>query len=296
MLVFTQGAAQTIYFDSAMLRWMPDEFTTTSPRLAFRRFGTSGPPILFIMGFGVRGKAWLPQVEAFKHDHQVVTMDNRGVGASPDRPRGALTMQMMAEDVLRVMAAVGWDSAHIVGTSMGGMIAQELALQEPARVRSLTLIATHAGRALPTPRALYYLTRSMMLPRQSLEQSYQLLYPRHYITPENRAAILEHWRQIGRPAHPQVLVAQAAAIARHDTRKRLAGLHIPTLVVRPGMDLLVPPRHSDLLARTIPGAQLLRFDDAGHGVTHQKAEELNGALRTHIARAERSDRSVAAAV
>jgi len=195
-----------------------------------------------------------------------------------------------------VMAAVGWDSAHVVGTSMGGMIAQELALQEPARVRSLTLIATHAGRALPSPLAIYLLTRSMALPRQSVEHAYRLLYPRHYVTPENRAAILEHWRQIGRPAHPQVLVAQAAAIARHDTRKRLAGLHVPTLVVRPGMDVLVPPRHSDLLARTIPGATLLRFDDAGHGVTHQKADELNGALRTHIARAERGDRSVAAAV
>jgi 3-oxoadipate enol-lactonase len=273
----------------------PAEFTATSPRLAFRRYGEGGPPILFLMGFGVRGAAWTPQVQHFQRDHRVVTMDNRGVGSSPDRPRGALTMQMMAEDAMRVMAAVGWDNAHIVGTSMGGMIAQELALQEPARVRSLTLIATHAGRAFPTPLALYLLARSMVLPRQSIEHAYRLLYPRHYVTPENRAAILEHWRQIGRPAHPKVLMAQAAAIARHDTRKRLAVLRIPTLVVRPGMDILVPPAHSDVLARASPGAALLRFDDAGHGVTHQKADELNRALRSHIARAEHGDKSVAAA-
>jgi pimeloyl-ACP methyl ester carboxylesterase len=275
----------------------PAELTPTTPRIAFRRYGTSGPPVLFIMGFGVRGAAWTPQVQELERDHRIVAVDHRGVGSSPDAPRGPLTMRAMARDMVRVLDAVAWESAHVVGTSMGGMIAQELALVAPGRVRSLTLIATHAGgrRAVPSLRGLYLLGRSLLLPRRSLEQAYQLLYPKHYVTAENRTAILEHWRQIGRPARPPVLLAQAAAIARHDTRRRLRKVRAPTLVVRPGMDVLISPRWSDELAGAIPGARLLRFDDAGHGVTHQKAAELNRALRAHIGRAEQSVLAVAEA-
>jgi pimeloyl-ACP methyl ester carboxylesterase len=248
------------------------------------------------MGFGVRGAAWTPQVEDLQRDHRVITTDHRGVGSSPDQPRGPLTMREMATDILRVLDAVAWESAHIVGSSMGGMIAQQLALQAPARIRSLTLIATHAGgpRAWPTPRGFYLLWRSLMMPRQSIEQACALLYPKHYVTPENREKIIEHWRQCGRPARPTVLLAQAAAVARHDTRRRLRSISAPTLVVRPGMDVLISPRASDDLANGIPGARLLRFDDAGHGVTHQKATELNAALRAHIGRAEQSVLAVAA--
>ena len=272
------------------------QLTPTFPRLAFRRQGAGGAPVLLLMGFGMPGSAWEPQTGDLARDHQLVVVDNRGVGASPDPPGRRLTMRDMAEDAARVLDACGLASAHVVGISMGGMIAQELALCAPERVRSLSLIATHPGgspAAWPRPRALYLLVRSMAFPRRSFESLCRLLYPREYVA-AHRDAIRQHWRSLGRPAGRAVLLAQAGAIARHDTRRRLAAVRVPTLVVRPGRDILIPPRQSDRLARAIPLATLLRFDDAGHGVHQQKARELNAALRAHIEQAESAARTAAA--
>ena len=116
-------------------------FTPTAPRIAYTIHGTSGPPVLLVMGLGMRGVVWRPQVEVLERDHRLLTFDNRGIGESDDAP-GPWRIPDMAEDALRVLDAARFSSAHVVGVSMGGMIAQELALRAPRRVRSLTLIVT----------------------------------------------------------------------------------------------------------------------------------------------------------
>ena len=100
-----------------------------------------GPPVLLIQGVGVHGSAWRPQVEALSARYRCLSFDNRGLGRS--QPRGAaLSVEQMAEDAQALMDAQGWDSAHVVGHSLGGLIAQHLALSARARVRSLSLLCT----------------------------------------------------------------------------------------------------------------------------------------------------------
>jgi pimeloyl-ACP methyl ester carboxylesterase len=102
-----------------------------------------GPPVVFIQGVGLHGRGWQPQVTELATHYTCLTFDNRGAGASLPAPR-VLSMAAMTEDTLRIMDAVGWDSAHLVGHSMGGCIATELALRARQRVRNLSLLCTFA--------------------------------------------------------------------------------------------------------------------------------------------------------
>jgi len=100
-----------------------------------------GPPVILIQGIGVVGGCWRPQVEYLSKSSQTLFFDNRGIGKS-EPCDGAITIGAMADDTRAIMDAVGWDSAHVVGHSMGGIIAQQFALDCPKRVRSLSLLCT----------------------------------------------------------------------------------------------------------------------------------------------------------
>ncbi len=256
--------------------------------IAYRVDGDAGAPVLLIMGLAMPGRAWQRQVEGLAHLHQVATFDNRGVGASARAP-GPYSMAQLADDARRVLDALNWQTAHVVGVSMGGMVAQELALRSRDRLRSLTLIATHAGglRALPPhPTGLLRFAQAQMGGRVARGHALErLLFPPAYLERCDRAALRRSLTDdLGDPPPAATRTAQIAAVLRHRTRERLADLRdLPTLLVRPGLDVLVRPTEVDRLQRLLPHARLLRLDDAGHGVIRQTPERLNLALIEHFA-------------
>lgn len=268
--------------------------TESSPRIAYRTFGHRGPRVLFIMGFGMPGSVWTPQVEELKADHQCCYYDHLGVGES-DRGPLFRTIPGMADDAVRVLDELQWDRAHVVGVSMGGMIAQELGLRFADRIHSLTLIATHGGAAIaswPTPKGIWLFLKGLFGGRRARMRSLpRLLYTREFLDSIDSDLLRQHMgARLGKPPAFHTVLGQLAAVLRHSTESRLWQLGAPTLLVRPGQDILIRPSQTDRLAERIPGARVLRFDDAGHGVTFQKAAELNAALRDHFERVQSKPR------
>ncbi len=253
--------------------------------------GQDGPPVLLIMGLAVPGSLWRPQVEALSPAHRVATFDNRGAGRTRARP-GLYTMGRLAADALALMDHLGWPEAHVAGVSMGGMIAQHVALAAPRRVRSLTLIATHAGglrSLLPHHRGLALFAQAQLVGRKRrLKVLSELLYPPEHLANVDRGEFMRRFAaDLGPPPRLSGRLSQLAAIARHRTSPRLRSLaDVPTLVVQPGRDILIRPSECARLHAAIPNARLAALHDAGHGVTGQCAEEVSALLADHIAQAE----------
>jgi pimeloyl-ACP methyl ester carboxylesterase len=234
-----------------------------SVRIAWERRG-SGAPVVLVHGLGYARWGWEPVADALAEGFEIVLLDNRGIGES-DAPPGPYTAAEMAEDVLSVMDAAGLDSANVVGTSLGGMIAQELALTAPERVRRLVLVCTTPGgpNAAPMPAV----TSHLIAEAPTLEP---LVALRRFV--ENALApnpseeiverILQHRLATAQP--PAAWAAQAAAGAGFDAWERLPGLAMQTLVLHGTDDVVVDPRNGDLLVERIPNAALGRFEGCGH--------------------------------
>jgi len=253
--------------------------------------GAPGKPVLLVMGLGASSRPWYRLLPWISRRHRAIVFDNRGTGASaPVRSR--LTMEDMAEDARGVLDDAQVESAHVVGASMGGMIAQHLALDHPQRVRALVLACTTAGgrRGAPPWRLL---VTAALRPLLGAGRTFPLVAPLLYApstvrdAPEGVREDLE--RRIADKTSAVTVYAQMGAIAGHDTRARLGKLAgIPTLVLHGLEDRLVPPEHGRDLAMLIPGARLRLVPSAGHLLTTDAEEETATAIVDHL------DRSAAA--
>lgn len=246
-----------------------------------------GPPVLLVMGFGMTGAAWAPIVERLAPDHRVCTYDVRGLAGSTAGDLRRHTLPELADDAAALLDHLGWDAAHVAGISMGGMIAQHLALRHRARVRTLALIATHARFRLPgAEAAARFVQANVTRGEARLRALRGLLYPPEcadQVPVRFDAAALD---AVSATAPAGVRLRHLASILRHDVRRelpRLAGL--PTLVMRPDRDILVPPRCSDAMAAAIPGVRLVSFADGGHGLIAQHPDRVCDELRAHFSRA-----------
>lgn len=263
--------------------------TAGSPRIAYDSTpgGPDKPRVLMVMGFGMRGDVWKPQIEGLGLDHELAWFDNRGIGESDPATR-RFRMRDLAGDALSVADALGWDRFHVVGVSLGGMIAQEVALAAPERLFSLTLIATHPGGPLgiaPHAKGLKHWTRAVFGPQEGrVENLTELLYTPSFLASIDQAELTERMRlQVGSKPNPRTAALQLLAVIRHDTRRRLHAIQAPTLVLKPESDILVRPLHSDRLSRGIPGARLVTLPDTGHGITFQRKDRVNDEIRRHVA-------------
>jgi 3-oxoadipate enol-lactonase len=253
-------------------------------RIAWRAYG-EGEPVLMVMGFMGSGRAWfrlLPHVAARR---RAVVFDNRGTGES-DRALGLLGMEDLAADAAAVMDAAGIEKAHVLGASMGGMIAQHLALAHPERVRSLALACTHAGgpQGGPPPWRMY--AGLALRPVLGQERTFPLIAPLLYserTRTERPQRLREDARLRLEEATPALTApAQAAAIFRHDTRRRLGELRMPVLVLHGEQDRLVPVAAGTKMARLIPHARLETIPSAGHVLATDAEEEVASRLGTFL--------------
>jgi pimeloyl-ACP methyl ester carboxylesterase len=253
------------------------------------RFETSGegPAVLLIMGLGLPGAAWWRTVPVLARACRVLTFDNRGSGRSQD-PTGPLTIAAMAADAVAVLDAADIAHAHIYGISMGGMIAQELALRYPDRVGGLVLGATSPGGAAATPpdaATVAFLARRAAL---GDEEGRWASVPYVYSARTRRVG----GQRIGedfarRREYPFSLggyMAQLAAAAAHDAFSRLSEIRAPTLVVHGAEDRMVPPKNGRTLAAAIPDAELLLVNDAAHLYTTDEPAADEAVLRFLAAR------------
>jgi 3-oxoadipate enol-lactonase len=233
-------------------------------RLACQARG-DGPPLLLIMGLGYGRWGWEPVAEPLAQDFRVLTFDNRGVGDS-DVPPGPYTMGQLAADAVAVLDGFEVERAHVIGTSLGGMVAQELAITEPARVDHLVLACTTPGgvNSYPMPQQ----TVDLMLEATRLEPLVAL----RRFTENALAARAERPELVERILELRLShrfdfggwQSQAMAGTTFDASERLGAIRAPTLVLTGTADSVVDSRNSELLAERIPDARLELFDGCGH--------------------------------
>jgi pimeloyl-ACP methyl ester carboxylesterase len=242
------------------------------------------------MGMGMRGKVWRPQIQGLSGRHRLLTFDNRGIGESDASERG-FQMRDLADDCIRLVDELGWDRFHLVGVSLGGMVAQHVAMGHQERLISLSLIATQPGGRVAWVPPMSGIRSWVRVNTRSgsgrLRAMQTLLYPPEFLASVDQTAMRERLADMAMPPAPRkTVMRQLRAVMGHRAGRRLKKVRVPTLVVRPGRDSLVWASHSETLAKLLPNSRLVRFDDAGHGVTFQEAEALNRELLAHFAEAE----------
>jgi pimeloyl-ACP methyl ester carboxylesterase len=256
----------------------------------------AGPDALFIQGVGVHGDGWLPQTEALAGRFRCLSFDNRGVGRSRP-PDGRLTVEQMAGDALAILDAEGIDRAHVAGHSMGGLIALELALTHPERVRSLALVCTSAAGADLVQLSWWKISvgiRSKLGPKRLRRRAFlELVMPekaRREADPDAVARRLEPIFGYDLASQPAFALKQVAAMRGYDAGPRLERLAgKPTLVVSGSLDRMAPPRAGRALAAGIAGSQYVEIDDEAHGLTVFAADRVTGLLSVHFEGADAAD-------
>jgi 3-oxoadipate enol-lactonase len=225
------------------------------------------PWLVLIQGMGFDRAGWGPVLRRFRRHFRLVLVDNRGTGRS-GHPNGSFAVADMARDVVAVLDAAGIRRAHVLGASLGGMVAQELAIAYPERVGGLVLACTTPGwpSGYPMPEASVRLIASTpsMTAETALRRHTQNALSAGSIRrqPEILTRLIELQRH--HPADRGILSAQAAAGARYAGRLRQTRIQAPTLVLHGEADAVVDPRNAKLLADRITAAQLMLFPELGH--------------------------------
>jgi 3-oxoadipate enol-lactonase len=255
-------------------------------RLHWRADGPpDGEPVLMIMGLGGSSLAWQRLEPHISARHRAILLDNRGTGAS-DRVRRVMRVERMAADAIAVLDAAEVARAHVVGISMGGMIAQQIALDHRSRVRSLALLCTSpGGRSGGPPWRL--LASTALRPLLGPTRTFGMVAPTLYGERARREMperIAEDVARRARDATPAATAwAQMLGVARWNVADRLGELAgIPTLVVHGEADALVDPDGGRRIAAAIPGARLMLIAERGHLLTTEAEAELAAAVLDHI--------------
>lgn len=257
-------------------------------RIAYELRGTlhrRRPWLVLIQGVGFDRLGWEPVLRRLRRHFRLVLVDNRGSGHS-DLPAGSLSVADLAGDVVAVLDGAGIRRAHVAGVSLGGMVAQELAIDHPERVDGLVLVSTTPGwpyaYAMPAASVALIATTGRMTREVALRRHAENALSARTVRdhPEVADRLVELQRS--RPADPRAWSAQAAAGARYAGRMRQTRIRARTLVVHGDADAVVDPGNGKLLADRIPGAQLVIFPGLGHLLFWQDPDGFTDAVTSFL--------------
>jgi len=238
-----------------------------------------GNPLIIIMGLGAAKIRWGFQLGPFRKYYRTITFDNRGVGKS-DKPTGPYTIKMMADDVIGLMDHLGIEKAHIFGGSMGGMIAQELAINHPERVNKLVLACTFARRdetsgfSSEINKAIEAYERSSR-DEASFRRFSSVIMPLAISKWYNRVLLIPLLKIAIRFITLTGYIAQLEAVAAHDAADRLGMIKAPTLVITGTEDRVIKPISSEVIASLVPNAKLVKVLGGGHNFPTEMRSEFN---------------------
>ncbi|HVD39416.1 MAG TPA: alpha/beta hydrolase [Solirubrobacterales bacterium] len=254
--------------------------------------GGEGEPLLLIQGMSGTHVAWgQPFRETLEESFDVVAFDNRGIGLSGP-VEGPFTIVEMAEDAGGLLDELGLESAHVVGISMGGMIAQELALAEPAKLRSLTLGCTYCGgpgsQLMPAENAQKLAEGLRSGDRdKAIRASYEVNLSPSFRADEDAYAAF-HEMATSVPARKATIELQVQAIFAHDTSARLGEIATPTLIVHGTVDGVLPFPNGEQIASLMPGARFEPLEDVGHMFWWEQPQRSAELIREHALAAAQS--------
>jgi pimeloyl-ACP methyl ester carboxylesterase len=258
-----------------------------------------GEPLLLIEGLGYSTWMWFKQIPAFSREYKVIIFDNRGVG-NTDKPDSEYTIGMMADDTAGLLKALGEDSAHVLGVSMGGFIAEELVLRYPDMVKSLVLVSTSFGGKGSMlmgsnlwssfvklwglmPDVLEFSDKGSipminsfgLTPEKMIRYGLSLAFtPEYFETHAEEVDRIVGWR-LANPQPSYAWKRQLMAGIGFEAADRVSRIKASALVVTGSEDRVVPPESSKRLAEEIPNSRIVTLEGTGHLLFIEKAEEFN---------------------
>ncbi|MCJ7609678.1 alpha/beta hydrolase [Candidatus Bathyarchaeota archaeon] len=248
-----------------------------------------GSALLLINGWGASGLGWEHTfLEELAKSHRLIVLDNRGTGRS-DKPDEEYTIHAMAEDCVAVLDTLGVEKAHVLGVSMGGLIAQELAIAYPCRVLSLVLCCTSCGLKTWTTRSKGALNRLFLRPEERLRLRMEMLFSEDFVAKE-WPRLRVHWEQASRyPTPIHAYRRQWEALMDYDCCDRLSDLKAQTLIMGGDADQLNPVKRLRELADRIRGAELEIYPGLGHGFIIEARDEVVRRIRVFLRSVEEVD-------
>jgi pimeloyl-ACP methyl ester carboxylesterase len=248
----------------------------------------AGDPVLMIMGLGLSGGAWWRTVPVLSRSLRVITFDARGVGRSHARLH-SFTTEAMADDAVSVLDAAGVDRAHVYGFSLGGMVAQQVALRHPERVRSIVLGATHPGgprAARPDDDVMeFFRRRASMSPEDAARASVPFNYGARCRSEHADRIAEDIRRRLEHPFAEPAYRAQIIAATLHNCYRRLKRIEAPALVIHGREDRVIPVANAEILAERLPHARLRILDGAGHLYATEQPDVDEAVARFFLERA-----------
>ena len=270
---------------------------TRSARIWVHQQG-QGPAVLLLGGLGDPAEAWQAQIDAFAGRYRTVAPDNRGAGRSP-LPPGGVSIPAMAEDAAAVLRELGIEQAHVAGFSMGGAIAQELAIAHPDLVRSLVLSGTWTrpdAYCRQMIESWIVAARNASSERDLLEAFFLWIYSARAHEDGTVARLIDETLASPLAQGPDAFFATAqACLDWEGAERRLAAVAAPALVIAGDTDIACPPRHSHVIAAAIRDAELVTMPGEAHQPFQEVPFEYNAIVERFWARVERSERIAEAA-